>query len=184
MGHYQSAKWRLSVTIHMNCIVARYLINVVYLKACAFVRSWRHWTFCMTSPMTLTQYNQSIITPFSLVWVNQLGKLINRIPGSRLLISSLPGSALRTHVESLCKPCNVNKHSQSLTLYSLFPWRVAMPAFICLLSWYHRIESHRCHWWISYWYHGHAYSTFGTSDPNVIKLVHAQLNWAQTFNCS
>ena len=26
-------------------------------------------------------------------------KLINRIPGSRLLISSLPGSALRTHVD-------------------------------------------------------------------------------------
>ena len=30
-----------------------------------------------------------------------MGKLINRIPGSCLLISSLPGSALRTHVESL-----------------------------------------------------------------------------------
>ena len=29
-----------------------------------------------------------------------MGKLIKRIPGSRLLISSLPGSALRTHVES------------------------------------------------------------------------------------
>ena len=28
-----------------------------------------------------------------------MGKLINRIPGSRLLISSLPGSALRKHVE-------------------------------------------------------------------------------------
>ena len=33
-----------------------------------------------------------------------MGKLINRIPGSRLLIPSLPGSALRTHVESLGKP--------------------------------------------------------------------------------
>ena len=43
-----------------------------------------------------------------------LGKLINRIPGSRLLISSLPGSALRTHVESLGKPRDVNKRSQSL----------------------------------------------------------------------
>ena len=30
--------------------------------------------------------------------------MINRVPGSRLLISSLPGSALRTQVESLCKP--------------------------------------------------------------------------------
>ena len=28
-----------------------------------------------------------------------IGKLLNRIPGSRLLISSLPGLALRTHVE-------------------------------------------------------------------------------------
>ena len=43
-----------------------------------------------------------------------MDKLINRIPGSRLLISSLPGSALRTHVESLGKPRDVNKRSQSL----------------------------------------------------------------------
>ena len=43
-----------------------------------------------------------------------MGKLINRTPGLRLLISSLPGSALRTHVESLCKPRDVNKRSQSL----------------------------------------------------------------------
>ena len=42
------------------------------------------------------------------------GKLINRIPGSPLLILSLPGSALRTHVESLGKPRDVNKRSQSL----------------------------------------------------------------------
>ena len=44
-----------------------------------------------------------------------IGKMINRISGSHLLISSLPGSALRMHVESLSKPRNVNKHSQSLT---------------------------------------------------------------------
>ena len=43
-----------------------------------------------------------------------MGKLINRIPGSRLLISSLPGSALRKLVESLSKPRDVNKRSQSL----------------------------------------------------------------------
>ena len=42
-----------------------------------------------------------------------MGKLINRIPGSCLLIS-LPGKALRTHVESLGKPRDVNKCSQSL----------------------------------------------------------------------
>ena len=37
-----------------------------------------------------------------------MGKLIKRIPGLHLLISSLPGSALRTHVESLGKPCDVS----------------------------------------------------------------------------
>ena len=43
-----------------------------------------------------------------------MGKLINRIPGSRLLISSLPALALRKLVELLRKPCDVNKLSQSL----------------------------------------------------------------------
>ena len=43
-----------------------------------------------------------------------MGKLINRIPGLRLLISSFPGLVLRTHVESLGKPCDVNKRSQSI----------------------------------------------------------------------
>ena len=43
-----------------------------------------------------------------------MGKLINRIPDSRLLISSLPGLALRMHVKSLSKPRDVNMRSQSL----------------------------------------------------------------------
>ena len=43
-----------------------------------------------------------------------MGKLVNRIQGLHLLISSLPGSALRTHVKSLDKPRNVNMRSQSL----------------------------------------------------------------------
>ena len=43
-----------------------------------------------------------------------MGKLINRRPGLCLLISSLPGSALRTFVESLGKSRDVNKRSQSL----------------------------------------------------------------------
>ena len=43
-----------------------------------------------------------------------MGKLINRIPGSRLLISSIPGSAFRTLVELLGKPRDVNKRFQSL----------------------------------------------------------------------
>ena len=47
-----------------------------------------------------------------------MGKLINKITGSRLLISSLPGSVFRMHVESLGKPCDVNKHSQSHAWYT------------------------------------------------------------------
>ena len=41
-------------------------------------------------------------------------KLIYRIPGPCLLISCLPGSTLKTHVESLGRPCDVNKRSQRL----------------------------------------------------------------------
>ena len=44
-----------------------------------------------------------------------MDKLINRIPGSRLLISSLPSLGLRMHV----KPRDVNKRSQSLCLVNL-----------------------------------------------------------------
>ena len=60
-----------------------------------------------------------------------MGKLIHRIPGLRLLISSLPGSASRTHVESLGKPGDLTSvlealpgkldiKRQTLTLFSLF----------------------------------------------------------------
>ena len=68
----------------------------------------------MTSLMTL---NQHIIENYVIIpslKSETMGKLINRIPGSRILISSLPGSALRMHVESLGKPRYVNKRSQSL----------------------------------------------------------------------
>ena len=58
-------------------------------------------------------------------------KLINRIPGSCLLILDLPGSALRRHVESLgrafkiqhefSKPCLVNLISEDTHLvFSIF----------------------------------------------------------------
>ena len=43
-------------------------------------------------------------TKSTYVIVETMGKLINRIPGSRLLMSSLHGSASRTYVESLDKP--------------------------------------------------------------------------------
>ena len=67
----------------------------------------------MMSLMTLNQQKIENVIIASLK-SESVGKLINRIPGSHLLISSLPGSALRTHVEMLDKPRDVNKHSQSL----------------------------------------------------------------------
>ena len=63
----------------------------------------------MTSIMTIIE-NYVIIASLK---SETMGKLINRIPGSRLLISNLPGSALRTHVESLGKSHDVNKRPQS-----------------------------------------------------------------------
>ena len=38
-GFYLYLYMYLSVTSHINCNVARYLINDVYLTACAFIRS-------------------------------------------------------------------------------------------------------------------------------------------------
>ena len=59
-----------------------------------------------------TQKSKIVIIPSTTS--ETIGKLINRIPGECLLISSLPGWALRMHVESLGKPRDVNKLSQSL----------------------------------------------------------------------
>ena len=63
-----------------------------------------------------------------------VGKLINRIPGSGLLISSLPGSALRKHDEWLGKPAvstsllkvlpgklDIKRHSYNLYNQRFFP---------------------------------------------------------------
>ena len=68
----------------------------------------------MTSLMTLNQHRIDNYVIIASLKSETMGKLINRIPGSHLLISSLPGSALRTLVESLGKPGDVNKRSQSL----------------------------------------------------------------------
>ena len=68
----------------------------------------------MTPLMTLNQHKNKEKYVIIASLKRTMGKLINRIPGSPLLISSLPGSALRTHVESLGKPRDVNKRSQSL----------------------------------------------------------------------
>ena len=68
----------------------------------------------MASLMRLNQHKIENYVIMACLKSETKGKLINRIPVLRLLISSLPGSALRTHVESLCKPRDVNKRSQSL----------------------------------------------------------------------
>ena len=68
----------------------------------------------MASLMMLTQHKIENNVIIASLKSETMGKLINRIPGSHLLISSLPGSALRTLVESLGKPCDINKRSQSL----------------------------------------------------------------------
>ena len=68
----------------------------------------------MTSLMTLNQLKIEKYVIIAILKSETMGKLINRIPGLCLLISSLPGSASRTHVESLGKPRDVNKHSGSL----------------------------------------------------------------------
>ena len=60
-----------------------------------------------------------------------MGKLIKRIPGECLLISSLPGSALRTHVELLGKPRNVNKRSSKPGLVNLISKDTHLVFSIC-----------------------------------------------------
>ena len=68
----------------------------------------------MTSLLALNQHkNQNNVIIASLK-SETMGKLINRIPGSCRLISSLPGLILRTHSVWLGKPRDVNKRSQSL----------------------------------------------------------------------
>ena len=75
--------------------------------------------------MTLNQHKNENYVIIASLKSETMGKLINRIPGSRILISSLPGSALRTHVESLpsdstcvlkAKPgkLDIKRHSHSI----------------------------------------------------------------------
>ena len=58
----------------------------------------------MTSLSTLNQQKSKNYVVIAILKSETMSKLINRIPGLCLLISSVPGSALRTHVESLGKP--------------------------------------------------------------------------------
>ena len=68
----------------------------------------------MTSPMTLNRHKTKIYVIISSLKREAMCLLINRIPGSRLLTSSLQGSAMRTRVESLGKPSDINTRSESL----------------------------------------------------------------------
>ena len=69
----------------------------------------------MTSQVTPNQHKNRKLRHYRKFEKSEtVGKLINRIPGSCLLISSLPGSALRTLVELLGKPCDVITRSQSI----------------------------------------------------------------------
>ena len=68
----------------------------------------------MMSPIMLNQHKNKNYAIIASLKSETMGKLINRIPGSCLLISSLSGSALRPNVESLGKPRDVNRRSQSL----------------------------------------------------------------------
>ena len=59
----------------------------------------------MTSLMTLNRHeNRQYYAINASLKSEATSKLINTIQGSRLLILNLPGSASRTHVESLGKP--------------------------------------------------------------------------------
>ena len=70
-----------------------------------------------------------------------VGKLINRIPGSRLLISSLLGSLLRTHVESLAMSTSIFKalpgnldikrHPPSILYFPHLFWTIVVCYFFC-----------------------------------------------------
>ena len=68
----------------------------------------------MKSLMTLNQHKNRKLCHNPSLQSETMGKLINTIPGSRLLISSLPGKALRTLVDIARLAERFNKRSQSL----------------------------------------------------------------------
>ena len=70
----------------------------------------------MMSQMALNKHKNQNYVKIPSLNGETMSKLISRIPGLGLLISSLPGLALRVHVESLGKLRDVNKRSQSLVL--------------------------------------------------------------------
>ena len=126
----------------INCMVGPCPDKVGYLMACVLISA-------ISQPVSLSGHDD----PSRFEWHRQwhwidsyidnyvviaslksepMGKLINRMPGSHLLISSLPGSALWRHVKWLCKlhkltsilkrlpsKLDINRHSPCI-LY--LPW--------------------------------------------------------------
>ena len=140
--------------------------------ACAFIRSWWPCTFWMTSLMTLNQHkNQNYVISPSLKSVT-MGKLINRIPGSHLLISSLPGLGFDSACwiarqasrcqQAFSKPCLVNLISKDSHLVfsisctiSCNKWR--HKNFIMILA---SINSHRLQKIVKFRHFLRSYSDF------------------------
>ena len=79
--------------------------------------------------MNLNQHkNKKICHNCKFEECSKMGKLISRIPGLLLLISSLPGSALRMHVEcqqAFLKPCLVKLISKDIHLIFSIPMQAS-----------------------------------------------------------
>ena len=97
------------VTSHINCVVAHWPVIVSislhvsltgqqHVKNDVAIFEWRPWRWINTEID-----NYVIIASLK---SEPTYKLINRKLGLHILISSLPGSAVRTYVESLSKPCD------------------------------------------------------------------------------
>ena len=83
----------------------------------------------MTSLMTLNQHKIENYVMIASLKSESVGKVINRIPGSWFLISSLPGSALRKLIRWQASPCqslpgnlDIKRHSpRPSILYNVVP---------------------------------------------------------------
>ena len=84
--------------------------------------------------MTLNQHKIKNYVIIASLKSETMGKLINRIPGSRLLISSLPGLPMSTSVlEALLGKLDIKRHSPSILYLSHTP-SVDLNGPVCLRS--------------------------------------------------
>ena len=99
--------YRLPLTL--TALLQVDLINVAYLMACAIIRSSYISLHFLNDVVNDVKSTRKLIkndVMIASLEKERTCKLINRIPGSPLLMSSLPGSAFRMHVESLGKSRN------------------------------------------------------------------------------